>query len=381
MAGQETRQVLSGHLPAVVRGLKPVGSLPNETMLDLILGLPHRQPSKLTEFIKEVCNPESPRFRQFLTPAEFTLLFAPSEADYQAVIAFARSQQFEVVASVQNRTLLHVRCSAAAIAKAFQTTLCIYHHPKSQRTFFAPDVDPSIEHGLPILHITGLDDATELGSGPLESGSAPMPSAGSGGNGSLTAVDLRAAYAPGVSLTGAGQTVGILSFGAYNEGDINLYAAKNGMSPVPIQNIDLPGFNAGDPGADTLTNVEATLDIEMAIAMAPGLAKVVVYRAPHSSIPMLLNEMANPTMGEPFPLQLTTSYAINYGANSSNEQIFRQMAAQGQSFFVASGDNGAYFPVTRSGDFPPADSEYVTCVGGTILFTTGPAGAWMSEVA
>jgi subtilase family serine protease len=143
----------------------------------------------------------------------------------------------------------------------------------------------------------------------------------------------------------------------------------------------VPGFNPGDPSADTSTNTEATLDIEMAVAMAPGLSKIVIYGAPYSSIPALLNEMANPTMGEPLPNQLSTSYFINYGINASNEQIFKQMAAQGQAFFVASGDNGAYFPVTRLGDFPPADSEYVTSVGGTMLTTTGPSGPWVSETA
>ena len=56
-------------------------------------------------------------------------------------------------------------------------------------------------------------------------------------------------------------------------------------------------------------------------------------------------------------------------------QIFQQMAAQGQSFFNASGDNDAY---TGLIDFP-GDSTYITQVGGTTLTTSGPGGAWVSE--
>lgn len=198
---------------------------------------------------------------------------------------------------------------------------------------------------------------------------------GSGVQGSLTAADIRAAYVPNVSLMGSGQVVGLLSFDSYDPNDIQMYATKNGIPNIPLHNVDLPGFYPGDPA------VEITMDIEMVLAMAPGIPKIVIYRAPYSSVAALLNEMANPTMGEPLPNQLSTSEYMSYGINSINEQAFKQMAAQGQSFCVASGDDGAYWPVSRSGDFPPADSEYVTSVGGTVLTTTGPAGSWVSEYA
>ena len=57
-------------------------------------------------------------------------------------------------------------------------------------------------------------------------------------------------------------------------------------------------------------------------------------------------------------------------------QIFQQYAAQGQSFFNASGDSGAY---TGTIDYP-ADDTNIMVVGGTTLFTTGPGGAWSSEI-
>src|SRR5262249_13420890 len=58
------------------------------------------------------------------------------------------------------------------------------------------------------------------------------------------------------------------------------------------------------------------------------------------------------------------------------DQVFQQMAAQGQSFFNASGDDDAY-----TGDIPfPSDSPYVTSVGGTTLTTSTNGGAYGSEV-
>jgi subtilase family serine protease len=56
------------------------------------------------------------------------------------------------------------------------------------------------------------------------------------------------------------------------------------------------------------------------------------------------------------------------------------MAAQGQTFFAASGDDGA-FQASISPAFYPGESQFVAAVGGTHLTTTGAAGAWSSEVA
>jgi hypothetical protein len=71
--------------------------------------------------------------------------------------------------------------------------------------------------------------------------------------------------------------------------------------------------------------------------------------------------------------QLSCSWG--YDINATTQQIFQQYAAQGQSFFLACGDSGAFVgPVTE-----PADDPYITVVGGTTLSTTGPAGSWVSE--
>ena len=51
--------------------------------------------------------------------------------------------------------------------------------------------------------------------------------------------------------------------------------------------------------------------------------------------------------------------------NLSTVQIFQQYAAQGQSFFLASGDGGAFSSAVDE----PADDPYITVVGGTSLTT------------
>ncbi|HZQ48434.1 MAG TPA: LamG-like jellyroll fold domain-containing protein, partial [Verrucomicrobiae bacterium] len=71
--------------------------------------------------------------------------------------------------------------------------------------------------------------------------------------------------------------------------------------------------------------------------------------------------------------QLSASWGYPIDANS--DQIFLQYAAQGQSFFNASGDSDAY----PGAAYPPSDDPNITIVGGTTLTTSGPSGAWQSE--
>src|SRR5262249_3196983 len=74
--------------------------------------------------------------------------------------------------------------------------------------------------------------------------------------------------------------------------------------------------------------------------------------------------------------QLSCSWFVPGGsADPAVDQIFQEMAAQGQSFFNASGDKDAY---TGLIDFP-SDNPFITQVGGTTLTTTGPGGARVSE--
>jgi kumamolisin len=68
-----------------------------------------------------------------------------------------------------------------------------------------------------------------------------------------------------------------------------------------------------------------------------------------------------------------------WGSPDALNPYFKRMAAQGQNFFAASGDEGTW---SLSVSLPwPADSAYVVAVGGTDLKTSGPGGAWASEIA
>ncbi|HYG33689.1 MAG TPA: S53 family peptidase, partial [Clostridia bacterium] len=366
------RNRLRGHLPEGVTKIPSLGRMEATARLDLAIGLPLRRREALGELLQQLCDPASPKYRQFLTPAQFAELFCPTEADYQAVIAFAKSKGLTVTGTHPNRMLVNVNGSVTAVEKAFQVTMRVHPHPKESRTFYAPNVDPSLDTDVPVLAIGGLNNyalARPLSRKTSSGNQARRITAlgGSGPGGAFLGRDFRAAYAPGGSLTGAGQTVALVQFDGYYPADIITYKNLANLPDTPIVSVLVDGFD-GTPGPN---NSEVALDIQMAISMAPGLSQVLVYQAPPTGHPnTVLNRIATDNQAR----QISASWG--YPIDAITEQIYQQFAAQGQSFFNASGDDGAYVDVVLQ----PTDNPHITIVGGTTL-ATGSDGAWTSETS
>src|ERR1700720_3431152 len=277
----DQRQVLQNHVPRAATNLTSIARLPATQHLALAIGLPLRNRQGLDELLRQIYDVGSPQFRHYLSTEEFTRQFGPAEEDYRDVIAFAKANGLTVTSTHPGRTLLDVEGPVAAIERTFGVTLRVYRHPVEDRTFYAPDIEPSLDLAVPILSIGGLN--TYLLPHPMNlkalnssRSGALKPLTGSAPSGNYWGNDFRAAYAPNVSLTGAGQDVGLLEFDGYYTNDIASYESQAGLPNVPLSNVLLDGFN-GNPGQN---NDEVSLDIEMAVSMAPGLSGIIVYEAP-----------------------------------------------------------------------------------------------------
>ncbi|HZI31019.1 MAG TPA: immunoglobulin-like domain-containing protein, partial [Candidatus Binatia bacterium] len=265
--------------------------------------------------------------------------------------------------------------------RVFGVTLRTYRHPKEARDFYAPDTEPSVAAPVTLLEVCGLDNySLPRPRSALRSSTAlaaqAVPRNGSGSGGSYLGNDFRAAYVPGTPLTGSGQSVALLQFDGYYANDIASYLSAAGYPPSLTNTLINVPVNGGvsTPGSG---NGEVCLDIEMVMSMAPGISKIYVYEGPNggTSWPTILSKIANDNLAK----QVSCSWGANSAGSPdpTSENIFKQMAAQGMSFFNASGDSDAFV-----GGIPfPSESTNITQVGGTTLSTTGPGGAWSSETA
>jgi hypothetical protein len=377
------RTLLPGHQPAEIAGLQPQGRLDALTRLKLSISLPLHNQAALTNLLQQLYDPASLSYRHYLTPEEFDARFGPTEEDYQAVVAFATNSGFTVTARHPNRMLLEVSAAVADLERALQVTMRTYVHPTEPRTFFAPDTEPSVGTDIPILHLAGLENFARphpknLKRSPLKTPVNLTPKGGSGPNGVLAGFDYRAVYAPGLSLTGTGQRVGLLEFDGYYPGDITSYENQTGLPNVPLQKVLLDGFNGVPTTGTNSGNSEVALDIELAISMAPGLSNVVVYEAdPVNGQPNdVLQAMSSSTFTNIKQFSCSWSFGpITSAQRTAMDNYFLKFAMQGQSFFDAEGDTGAFTGAVEA----PDDDPYITQVGGTTLATVGPGGAWLSE--
>jgi subtilase family serine protease len=223
------------------------------------------------------------------------------------------------------------------------------------------------------LHISGLDNFTLSHAKNVRSQQllqqASSKTTGSGPGGQFIGSDMRAAYYGSGPLDGAGQSVGLFEFAGYELSDVKLYFDRVKQPiKVPVHGVALNGAHLGCP-PKTCDDSEQVLDIEMAISMAPGLSQVVVYVGNNDV--SIFNQMAVDNTSK----QLSCSWGWS-DDEASIDPIFKEMAVQGQTVFVATGDDGSATP----GDVVwPADDPYITAVGGTDLTTNGAGGSWLSE--
>ena len=382
-------KALYGHVPVAVAKLTPMSLMAGTNELQLAIGLPMRDSAGLDAFIAEQYNPASTNFHKWLTPDQIAARFGPSTNDYDAVKNFAHSNGLSVIGTFGNRMVLDVTGPASAIQRAFHVTLRNYRHPKEARTFFAPDTEPTVDADLPMADVQGLSDYgrpyPKFHRMPVpknrpahKDGSAPD------GSGAFFGNDLRNAYAPGVTLTGAGQAIGLFEADAFHAADVTEYANYAGglRVTIPIQIVKLDSFN-GIPTSDG--NGEVALDIEMAMAMAPGLDRIVVFEGnPRNYKP---NDILNSMLASNTVKTLSCSWGWTGGPTTTTDAIFKNMQAAGQTFLDASGDADAYTAGANSDngvDNPasfnaPASDPYITQVGGTTLSMNGSGASYSAE--
>lgn len=189
--------------------------------------------------------------------------------------------------------------------------------------------------------------------------------------------------------SGAGSTIGIVTLAALDEPSATTFwstlpGVNSSSSRIDVVNVD------GGPGgvSDAAGSGETTLDVEQSGAIA-GQANVIVYQAPNTDPGFLdaffqaaSDNKADDVSASWGEAEDVISYSVKNGLESpayeqTFDEAFLEMAVQGQSAFVSSGDAGAYDDSDELGTTDlnvdsPGDSPWVVSSGGTTLAGTIP---------
>lgn len=380
---------LAGHVPSkAVADATHMGKLEADAAVPVTFVLPLRNQKELDELIRRLYDPtDHEQYGRYLTAEEFTKRFAPSQQDYDKVVAYAKSLGLNVVGKHPNRTLLNVSGQAKAVEAAFKLNLHKYQHA-SGRMFYAPNTEPEVPAHIAsiISGFVGLDNHAvwhtynrrkEMQEEVVHASHASTFPSGPGG--AFSPSDLMTAYnLKGITQNGAGQNVALFELASYQASDITTYASTFGLPAPKLTNVLVDG------GSGAGIDPEVTLDIELVLALAPQ-SQVYVYEGPNSGQGVLdtYNRIATDNLAK----QVSTSWGLGENYDSAQtlqaeSAIFQQMAAQGQTIFAAAGDAGAYddYPTMTLVVDDPASQPYMCGVGGTRLTVNATSGAYASEV-
>ena len=395
-------RTLTGHVPREVAGVRIHHHADLNQVLDLQILLPLQNQTQLTALLKGIYDPKSPLFHHFLTPDQFKQQFGPSVADSDQVKTFFRSKGFIIKDQSSNGTVLHITGSVGNIERVFGSHIN-YYRVNDGTMFFAPDLDPTISAQIvgKVSAVGGLDNVIKFRPHfnripPVKMVNAQVKTpkaAGTGPGGYLAPNDVKTAYninaIPLISDASSLQNVALFQLDGYLASDVARYVSYFNLPSVPLQNVLVDGFS-GTPTTSGGSD-EVTLDIETLIGIAGrAINKIYVYETANNMQGWMdeWSKIANDNLAKIVSCSWGMPEVYSPALTFDN-QIFQQMATQGQAVFAASGDSGAYdcernptsscTSTTLAVDEPSAEA-FLTGVGISAL-TANASWVYQSETA
>ena len=178
--------------------------------------------------------------------------------------------------------------------------------------------------------------------------------------------------------TGIGQTIALVEFEQYLGNDVQAFQSCYGLSN-PIRNEVVDGPIGGSPSGSG----EAALDVELAAYNAPA-SSLIVYEAPNNSDVAAI-DLFQKIASDDAARVVTTSWGncesfVGSTDMGEENEIFSQMALQGQTMIAASGDAGSedcfpdnHDPSPLAVDDPGSQPNVVSTGGTTLNSATASA--------
>ena len=356
-------------LPALARA-QDVGAAPANQELQIAVSLPFARPAEAQAFVDSVSNPQSPNYRQFISPAEVGARFGLPQSSVDAVAQYLAGHGFEITLIADNRLAVLARGTVADLEKAFHTSVRNYELAQpgefESAHFFACSklLELPSELAGSVIDVCGIENYTRP---------RPMVTL-------LTPTLTRGLYGMTTmftgGFTGTGRTVGISNWDGFRANDWLLYISHFAL-PTPAggagSNIVTVPSAGGGLGAGPAFG-EGDLDIQMALGMAP-LASIRIYDGdPNNNLIAMLTLEVNDNLCD----TISESYGWNISTSTMNSAHNQHVSgnAQGITYMAASGDSGTTLDPFR---YPAIEPE-VLMVGGTIANVNSGSGTRISEV-
>src|SRR3954454_3955819 len=377
------------------------GSVP--TTQTVTVGVFLTNPNQAAEdaYVKQLYDPSSPNYGNYLDPDTFNSQFGVPAATFQAAQSWLQGAGLTVTSIEGATNYMLASGSAARVEAAFGTPLNTY--TAAGRSFYANTQAPTVPASLGISDVLGLNNFNKLHIPRVQAtGATTATAAPTSGSvpktGLLSIKDLWSIYdAPSTNM-GNGQTMAIFGWGVTDPvvPDLRSFEAEWGLPGVPISLKKYGDTSTPDTSGDGATT-EWELDTQASTGMAPNVTGETLYFARHNDEAESLAAFTGWVNDKHGPLQGSASFGecenvgnanaiLTDGMEVPGDKILEQAAAEGRTLFASTGDTGASCPIiglpeVGAGNglltqlYPglnwPSASPWAVAVGGTDLTGDG----------
>jgi len=311
--------------------------------------------------------------------AELEARYLPLASDYARVAAWLQAEGLLAPTGSRAHMNLFASGSTAAVAQALGVTMARVASVDGEFTSAVSDPAVPADLAVVVLSVNGLQP--EFRPHPVRTAPQARPADEINNDVFVTPDNIQSAYQFPSNLTGAGQTIAVISQAAPTLSDMTEFWTQVGSAQT-VSNltvVTLPDYVAS--GATSGDQFETALDLQWSGALAPAakLRDYVSYDA-FNGFTRALDDLG----GDPSISVISSSYGdvesydeTNSGEITAVSQTLAALASQGVSVFSASGDNGSnpvetattdsYSSTAPLGVTFPASDPNVTGVGGTTV--------------
>jgi pseudomonalisin len=351
---------------------------------------------------------------QKLSRSAFVSQYAPSPAQVSAAVSYLQAQGFANVTAAPNNLLVTASANAAAVEKAFNTSLHGFsvngkpYYANTQPAYVPPALDGNVVAVLGLTNFPGLQvhpsvrPASGLRPSVFDGNGNPQTTACTQGVNQTTGAPVcprfydpaafSIAYDVGSTPAATNTEVAI-----FTEGDISTAISdlRSNELNYGMPYVGISVIHVEPQSTDTSGNTEWTLDMTYSQGMAYNLKQIDLYNVASlafSDLVVAMNKWASDDMAPIMNASVGGCEVFPYesGDMLAGDMVLVEAAVQGQTFFASTGDTGAYCgaagvpPNGGVGGAPfvewPASSPYAVAVGGTDLFSNVD-GTYLGEQA
>ncbi|TMC47893.1 MAG: hypothetical protein E6J14_14235 [Chloroflexi bacterium] len=397
----------------VLHGLASVTSLgltdPSQT-IGIGVGLEGANPAAETAYLAAEYDPSSPLYGQYLDPATYEQQFGVPSSRVGAAVSWLQSAGLAVQAIPDSSEYLLASGSVGQVEGLLG--ISFDNFTAQGRRFYANVNAPTVPAALQVVAITGLNSLEGPHLNPQVRalrGTTPARPAALSPNadiGLTNPPELWSIYDQPAANKGEGQQMAIFGWGTTKNtvSDLRSFEREYKLPGLPVS---ITYYGSETKVTDSTGEQEWDIDTQASTGMAPNTVKEKLYFGKAGSDADLIAAYHGWAADRSGPLQGSSSFGgceeapgtdgVNGGPGSPTgvviagnpnqdlyQRVLRKLVMEGRTMFASAGDTGAGCPVislelngvtlvpTPMMNYPAA-SQYVTSVGGTVLYFNDPS--------